>query len=138
MQIPDQWVGALVVGLIILVLGQLVLSCRAYYQYKDDVRNQIDGKIGNIATSLENLNAKIENCTIRIENIYARLESFENKYDRADKELWNRADQIERRLQDKNSQLKEELLTLQTTSDLLMKAGLAGSEDIYKKRRGDD
>ncbi|MBP2144842.1 chromosome segregation ATPase [Methanofollis sp. W23] len=109
MQIPDQWVGALVVGLIILVLGQLVLSCRAYYQYKDDVRNQIDGKIGNIATSLENLNAKIENCTIRIENIYARLESFENKYDRADKELWNRADQIERRLQDKNSQLKEEL-----------------------------
>ncbi|MDD3622452.1 MAG: hypothetical protein PHQ81_08610 [Methanofollis sp.] len=135
MQIPDQWVGALVVGLIILVLGQLVLSCRAYYQYKDDVRNQIDGKIGNIATSLENLNAKIENCTIRIENIYARLESFENKYDRADKELWNRADQIERRLQDKNSQLKEELLTLQTTSDLLMKAGLAGSEDIYKKTK---
>ncbi|QSZ68079.1 hypothetical protein RJ40_11520 [Methanofollis aquaemaris] len=126
------------VGLILLVLGQLVLSWRAYYQYKDEVRDQIDEKIRNIATSLETQNAKIENCNIRIETIYARLESFENKYDQADKELWNRTDQIERRLQDKNSQLREELLALQTTSDLLMKAGLLGSEEIYKKRRGDD
>lgn len=138
MQIPDEWVGGLVVGLILLVLGQLVLSWRAYYQYKDEVRDQIDEKIRNIATSLETQNAKIENCNIRIETIYARLESFENKYDQADKELWNRTDQIERRLQDKNSQLREELLALQTTSDLLMKAGLLGSEEIYKKRRGDD
>ncbi|QYZ80065.1 hypothetical protein E2N92_11825 [Methanofollis formosanus] len=138
MQIPDEWVGALVVGLILLVLGQVVLSWRAYYQYKDEVRDQVDGKIGSLTSSLENLNAKTENCTIRIENIYARLESFESKYDQADRELWNRTDQIERRLQDKNSQLKEELLALQTTSDLLMKAGLLGSEEIYKKRRGDD
>jgi hypothetical protein len=138
MHIPDEWVGALLVGLIILVLGQLVLSCRAYYQYKEEVRDIIDGKIGTFATSLENVNAKIENCNIRIENIYARLESFENKYDLADKELWSRADQIERRLQDKNSQLREELLALRTTSELLMKAGLLGSEGAYKKQRGED
>lgn len=137
MDIPDAWVGALLVSLIVLVLGQFLMSYRAFYQHKEEVRNLVDMKTENIAKSIENWNIKNENCSIRIDTINARLESLENKQDQANKEIWNKADQVERRLLDKLSQLKEELLVLQTTSKMLKNAGLRESEDAYQKQGGD-
>ncbi|WP_332448506.1 hypothetical protein [Methanoculleus sp.] len=137
MEIPDQWVGALLVSLIILVLGQFLMSYRAFYQHKEEVRNLMDAKTENIAKSIENWNIKNENCSIRIDTANARLESFESKQDQANKEIWTRMDQVERRLQDRLSHLKEDILVLQTTSEMLKKAGLRESEDTYKKQGGD-
>ena len=138
MEIPDQWVGALLVGLVLLVLGQFLLSYRAFYQHKEEVRGFVDAKAETIARSIDHWNIKNENCSIRIDTTYARLESFESKQDQASKDIWNRTDQMERRLQDNLSQLKKDILVLQTTSELLRKAGLRESEDAYKKQRGDE
>lgn len=138
MEIPDQWVGALLVGLVLLVLGQFLLSYRAFYQHKEEVRGFVDAKAETIARSIDNWNIKNENCSIRIDTIYARLESFESKQDQAGKDIWNRTDQMERRLQDNLSRLKKDILVMQTTSELLRKAGLRESEDAYKKQRGDE
>jgi len=138
MEIPDQWVGALLVGLILLILGQLLLSYRAFYQHKEEIRDFVGTRTENIARSIDNWNVKNENCSIRIDAIYARLESFEGRQDQASKDIWNRTDQMERRFQDNLSRLKKDILVLQTTSELLRKAGLRESEDAYKKQRGDE
>lgn len=115
-----------------------MLSYRAFYQHKEEVRNHVDAKSDNIIKSIENWNIKNENCSIRIDTIYARLEALDNKHEQGNREIWARADQIERRLLDKLSQLREELLVLQTTSDMLKKAGLRGSDDTYQKQGRDE
>lgn len=138
MVIPDEWVGTFLVGLIILVLGQFFYFLQAFHQHKDEVRNFVEAKTDNIVRSTDNWNIKNENCSIRIENIYARLESFEGKQERANKDIWNRTDQMERRFQDGLSLLKEDILVLQTTSETLEKIGLRGSEETYQKRRGNE
>ncbi|WP_292518411.1 hypothetical protein [Methanoculleus sp.] len=138
MEIPDQLIVTLLIGLLLAVLAQAIMSYRAFYQHKEEVRNHLDTKSENIVKSIENWNIKNENCSIRIDNIYARLESFEGKQEQANKDIWTRTDQMERRLHDELSLLKKDILVLQTTSDLLRKVGLRGSEDTYQKRGGDE
>jgi len=136
MEIPDQLIVTLLIGLLLAVLAQAILSYRAFYQHKDEVRNHVDAKSENIVKSIENWNIKNENCSIRIENISARLQSFEDKQERANKDIWNRADLMERRIQDDLSQLKKDILVLQTTSELLREIGLRGSDDTYLRQGG--
>ena len=136
MEIPDHLIVTLLVGLLLAVLAQVILSYRAFYQHKNEVRNHVDAKLENTIKSIDNWNIKHENCSIRIDNISARLESFEGKQERVNKDIWSRTDLIERRLQDDLSLLKKDILVLQTTSKLMREIGLYGSDDTYLKQGG--
>lgn len=92
----------------------------------------------DIARSIDTWNIKNENCSIRIDTIYARLESFEGKQERANTDIWNQTDQMERRLQDGLSLLKENILVLQTTVEIVKMAGLSKSDDTYQKQQRDE
>ncbi|NLM31054.1 MAG: hypothetical protein GX216_11675 [Methanomicrobiales archaeon] len=149
MVIPDEWVGTFLAGLIVLVLGQAILSYQAFCNHKEEVRkligenkeearNLVEAKTDDIARSIDTWNIKNENCSIRIDTIYARLESFEGKQERANTDIWNQTDQMERRLQDGLSLLKENILVLQTTVEIVKIAGLSKSDDTYQKQQRDE
>lgn len=58
MEIPDHLIVTLLVGLLLAVLAQVILSYRAYYQHKDEVRNHVDTKLENTIKSIDNWNIK--------------------------------------------------------------------------------
>ncbi|MGB4051928.1 MAG: hypothetical protein ACOX8D_11015 [Methanoculleus sp.] len=136
MEIPDHLIVTLLIGLLLAVLAQAILSYRAFYQHKDEVRNHVDAKLENISRSIENWNIKNETCSIKIENISARLQASEDKQERANENIWNRVDRVEEKIQGDISGLKKDISVLQVTSDVLSEIGRHGSDTTYLEQGG--
>ncbi|MEG3054807.1 MAG: hypothetical protein RQM90_01045 [Methanoculleus sp.] len=136
MEIPDHLIVTLLIGLLLAVLAQAILSYRAFYQHKDEVRNHVDVKLENISRSIENWNIKNETCSIKIENISARLQASEDKQERANENIWNRVDRVEEKIQGDISGLKKDISVLQVTSDVLSEIGRHGSDTTYLEQGG--
>ena len=136
MEIPDHLIVTLLIGLLLAVLAQAILSYRAFYQHKDEVRNHVDAKLDNISRSIENWNIKNETCSIKIENISARLQASEDKQERANENIWNRVDRVEEKIQGDISGLKKDISVLQVTSDVLSEIGRHGSDTTYLEQGG--